>query len=597
MAKAIYIFSRSRQEPVAETRLAAICDALLPDHLDAGAPMVEVGPGWAMGVANPNGAVRRQGASLILGAVLNNGASWEALGSGAPDGSYAIFRSREEALEIIADPVASRTIWIYEDQEQVVASTSQRAIVAYLGSLEFNEAVLPWVLSTGGLGPEGGWDRRLERVGADTTIRIERDGWSLERESRPIEFEVQEGSDADHRRRLKRALEASFEALDIDFDTWSLPLSGGYDSRAILCLLNASSRSLEELKTFTWGLESALDDPESDAAVAREVAESVGVSHDYVHTDRNDEPIEVVLERFLICGEGRTDRLSGYMDGFAIWKRQFEAGIKGVIRGDEGFGWRLISSPLTIRLSLGGGLCSDFSNLADYEEFGFVTQALPQEMKRREDESLATWRDRLYQVYRAPTGLSAVTDLKAPYVELINPLMSRRVLRAVRRLPDKWRTEKRLAKAIIDEISPDIGYARASATASREEILRRPEVVAVMRRELEAATGGDLLPTAFVERVLSSMEVDGGDADGDGDGAVDRRGRFGLRRAVKRVWKGVRARLIDGLPQGVINMLLDHGVSPSVDPNVLAFRLYMICRMEAILEEDASGAGGLRVGE
>ena len=46
-----------------------------------------------------------------------------------PDGSYAIFRERNDHVEIVSDVVGSRIIWYYKDDELFIASTSQRRIL------------------------------------------------------------------------------------------------------------------------------------------------------------------------------------------------------------------------------------------------------------------------------------------------------------------------------------------------------------------------------------------------------------------------------------------------------------------------------------
>ena len=72
--------------------------------------------------------------------------------------------------------------------------------------------------------------------------------------------------------------------------------------------------------------------------MARRLAEYYGVDHSFLATDPGDEPPRVLIDRFLVAGEGRTDQIAGYLDGLAIWKTLFDEGVTGVIRGDEP-GW------------------------------------------------------------------------------------------------------------------------------------------------------------------------------------------------------------------------------------------------------------------
>ena len=71
-------------------------------------------------------------------------------------------------------------------------------------------------------------------------------------------------------------------------------------------------------------------------------------------------------------------------------------------------------------------------------ERSFIYSALLQ----RSGESLTVWRDTLYHEYRIPVYLAALGDLKLPYVEQMNPLLSRKILTVFRCFPDHLRKGK-----------------------------------------------------------------------------------------------------------------------------------------------------------
>jgi len=284
---------------------------------------------------------------------------WWSPGAEAPDGSYALFRSNETTVELLTDIVASRTIWYVRTEKLFIASTSQRAIVFFLQDFEPNRAACSWMLSSGDLGPGLSWDHRIQCLKGNARLTLDRSSWRVKVVREAIDFTPKHLSEKEHEQGLRQAIEDTFEHLDLDLDKWVLPLSGGRDSREIL--LNIKNR--ENLKTVTWGLRSALSDSESDASVARLLANHFGLEHEYFETDISDEPAERVLDRFIVAGEGRIDHVSGYMDGFAIWKHLHERPCEGIIRGDQAFGRPAVRTRRDVYRQWSYFLLSDFWNL------------------------------------------------------------------------------------------------------------------------------------------------------------------------------------------------------------------------------------------
>jgi asparagine synthetase B (glutamine-hydrolysing) len=206
---------------------------------------------------------------------------------------------------------------------------------------------------------------------------------------------------------------------------------------------------LESLRTFTWGTEAALDNPDTDAVRARELADACGVPHRYYTLPEAPEEIEEVFDRFVTAGEGRIDHISGYLDGFSVFENLSDSGVDGLIRGDEGFGWLPVGSAAAVRDVIGAERINDHETLPTLSIPGVDDQGFPARLARRDNESLATWRDRLYHTYRIPVVLGALTGLKTPYVEVVNPFLARRLLETVRGLPDEHRTDKRMYAAYV----------------------------------------------------------------------------------------------------------------------------------------------------
>jgi asparagine synthetase B (glutamine-hydrolysing) len=573
MAKVIYACSRRTPfDRSTEARLREICKRLEPDNLSCPAPhTIAVHGHLAYALVNGRNAAAENDC-VLLGCVFGSAAGWREPGSRSPEGSYAIFRNAARSLEILSDAAASRTVWYFFDDDLFVASTSQRAIVMFLGSFEFNPGAVPWMLSTGSLGPEASWDRRIRRLPPDACAALDKASWSLRVERRPIVFAVRDRTRASHRELLLNDLRSVMRSLSespqISFDDCLLPLSGGYDSRAILCLL-AENGVPAGLKAITWGLEQNIHRKGNDAAVAKEVAHSMGVRHRYFHTDLAPEPVEKVLERFIRAGEGRIDHLSAYMDGLETWRKLAEEeGCRAVIRGDEGFGWIAVSSEMTVRFNLGMALCSDYRNLeALAKKYRFAAQELPSELRRGEGETLAAWRDRLYHAYRLPTILAALSDIKHSYVEIVNPLLARTILERVRELPDPLRTDKALFKEIVDAIGPRVPYAHETANENLNQLLGRKEIVGLVRAKLGADSARGVLDAQFLAQVSRATA-------GDSHSGVQDKGR---------AWRRIKSLV----PRAVKNWVRDRVARPVLDPNVLAFRAFLVVSMHELLSAEA----------
>lgn len=454
MAKIIHVCARNGIPSSVAERLRSICKRLEPDNVVPPAPRIAVSGNVAYGVMNPPASMLHKSGSVALGQFFGDEhVHWEEPGT-RPDGCYALFRDGEDQLEIVTDPAGSRTIWYYVDDTVFVSSTSQRAIVTFLGSFEFDERVIPWMSSTGTLGPSLSWDPRLRPVPPDSSVVLDKRTWTVAKRSNPVEFVPRRRPRSEHRRSLEESLEAVFGSLGIDLSKWALALSGGLDSRAILYLLRDSGQDLDSLRTVTWGrLESAARVKGNDACVARQVADAVGVSNTYYCFP--DRPAQEIVDRFVRLGEGRTDHVYGYVDGFATWKALFEDGVQGIIRGDQCLGTRRIELPLSSEVRHRGScpLCSDFRDLRNLlGNSGIVaSQELPQHLLRNSSETLAMWRDRLYHLFIVPVILSALSDLKLTYLEVVNPLLSRRILQCARELPDRLRSQKALFREVVHE--------------------------------------------------------------------------------------------------------------------------------------------------
>jgi len=538
--------------------IETLSNRLMPDNIKVISPLIISDKGILIGVFNPNDSLLKKENSICLGNIINPRKDWWIPHSEMPNGSFALFRVNENEVELVSDAVASRTIWYTKNKDFFIASTSQRAIVHFLKDFSPNLEVFSWMLSSGTIGPNLSWDKRIKRLSGDSQLILNRKSWELQINTQFIKFTPINLPPNEFKERIRNAFEYTFNNLEFDDSKWYLTLSGGYDSRIILLLL----KDRYNLKCITWGLNSSINEKHNDAYIAKELANYYNLEHTYFNTNISAEPIEKIFRRFIIAGEGRVDHIEGYMDGFKIMKTIYENGIFGILRGDEAFGWTPIKDAWEVRKTIGVVLLSDIDNLRNFEGNILKKQTISENFIQRDNESLEAWRDRLYHEFRIPNILAALNDLKLSYIEVINPLLSKRILEIVRTMPDSLRTNKSLYKEIVHSLSPNIPFAKYPAIEERARILRNPKVVELLSKELNTFMARKLLSDKFIDYLLENMSVRG-----------------------KK--KSLKDRIKPFIPKSIQRIIYKKFIATKIDFNILAFRAYLIYKMTQILNGDA----------
>jgi hypothetical protein len=568
MVRAVLVVSRHPGQP---NRLDAYRDVLsrklAGDNIDPRPPAVVRNGGVSAVLLNPSGAARMQGASIAIGTLLEPRDDWHVPRASLPDGSFALMRVDDAHVELAADSVGSRTLWYALTDHELIASSSQRAIVTLLGSFEPDRAVLPWMLSSGTLGPTGAWDARLTRVQPGERVLFDRRRWRVASTFEGVPFAATPAtSRATHLERLRTAVADACRRWSFDARKWVLTLSGGADSRSLLCLLRDRG-----IGTVTWGLPQSPEQDGNDAQIARLLASALSVPHRFFAIDGHADAADVVLERFLAAGEGRVARISGYVDGFRVWKTLFDEGYDGVIRGDEAFGSVPVSSPFAVRCTACLTRLDDYFSAKECEAFELPPQTVPEALLQGRGESLATWRDRLYQQFRVPTLLAGLTDLKTAYVEVGSPLLARSVLECVRTLPDDLRTGKRLWRELVDAQLPDIALATRVAIPSLTDFLADRAVLELLLDELTSDRASTLftplLRARFSVALRAALRAS----------PSERRESWSRPALSRAMPKRLRA-VMSGWRTG----------HPGLEPLVMAFRAFVAARMHRLLLADAA---------
>ncbi|HET6497099.1 MAG TPA: hypothetical protein VFH61_17255 [Thermoleophilia bacterium] len=577
MADVIVACTRSGSQAGAAERLRNAALRLAPPELPAREPLLFESAEVVAAVANPTEEGvwlhdGREGATVrgavCVGGLFGTPGAWWRPGSEAPDGTYGLARWDARTVELVADICATRTLWYTLSEDGFFASTSQRALVTLLGGFDLLPEAVACFLSTGTLGPDASWDARIRRVPPDARAVLDRASWRVsvhESAGRPTPLA---GDDRAQVARLRDAIAVTCGSLNVDLERWVLALSGGCDSRALLAFLVQNGL---RPRCVTWTTRASLRKPLSDASIARLLCRRYHVEHELLFLDDGPD-LDTSVSRFVAADEGRNDEIAGYLDGFALWRSLVVTGTEGLIRGDESFGPR--SRPMAAesgRRQVGGATPADYPESHLLRSLGLVEPTWPKRLRRTEGEDLRDYRARISQQGFVPIVLAGLNGPKARYLEIVNPLLSRVVMGAVRSLPTEMREYSRAFGKIVDGLDPTVPYARSSSTRSPSDLFASPEFADVVVRELTSGDIERVLPGDAALRVLASL-------------TVPRAGATGPKARAKALLK--RAGV--ALPIRLTDRIYPRYSGPNrLSPAKLAWRALLANRTISLLEDDA----------
>lgn len=557
-------------------KIKKLSNLITPNNIKARDPISVKFPGVHMGLINPISKEMLYNNSIHVGLLLKKPQNWNKPKGKLPDGSYGLFRVDESKIELITDFVGSRTIWYYFDQEKIIASTSQRAIIFFLKSFIPNKKAQVWMLSSGSIGPRISWDKRIKVLPPNSVLSLDRAKWKYTVMTPPVKFQDKKEINENLNKEFQFAIEDNFKRYSPDLQKFLFLLSGGYDSRGVLYLLKKHNR-ISQMKCLCWGMESSLKNKKSDSSIAKELANKLDLDFEFLPTNLDDN-IKKVFERFVKASEGRVDDIAGYLDGFDIWKKVYEQKFSGIIRSDEGFGWSYATTKKGARRSILLFLFSDYTFLKDPRLWGYeYKQNLPNYLKKRNTETVAQWRDRLYHQYRIPTVLSALNHIKSLYVEIHNPLLTETILKTVRRLPDEYRTNKEIWKAYVKKLGNknQMPIAKYPAIQEVSEVLNLKAVKELFIKKFNSEPA-NVLPNEVKDYVLSHL------GEKDEEQTLISIFQFFL----KKLYLWVREKLLRNFTF-LKGFLFDRLGKISMDINLFAFRAYIIIKINEILENDS----------
>ncbi len=542
----------------AEKMMTLLC----PDHLTPSVK-TEVNDNGCLFLFNDRNQVHVNNMSICTGVFTTLSNDWWQLNE-MPASSSLFIKTETEQCKIFANSVGGRCTWYYLDEEQFIVSTSQRAIIAWLGSYQYNPQAVSWMLATGNLGPGNSWDKRLQHVKAGTTLSLDRINWRLSTTKTPLTFVDGDLKKSTLLSTMEKTLDQVFSEMKIEIPFTALTLSGGYDSRTVLYFMVKHGMLVP---TVTWGLSSALQERFTDAHAAEVLADKLGVPHRFYSTDFHID-FETVFNRFLLSGEGRLDHINTFMDGFRMWKNLSDSGIRHIIRADEVFGWLPAQTEQDVRISLDINKMEDNANMPPLRELGLEEQHFPSDYLRNENETLATWRDRLYREFRLPYVLTALHDLVHSYVEVINPFLHRDIILFCNSIPDELRTQKKLYANFASGLIPEVAIARKASIPEPGSILRSSRIVSLMLDELSSSEAKQIFGEQLLKWIPENLFVD--------DDLVNKTNN------TMALW------LRSAIPWKLKKILRKDLVKYHGDLNQLVFRAVIASRMQRILNTDAA---------
>jgi len=544
--------------------LSLICRRMLPEGSNASDATINVSSNACLLVSVPDSKVNIHDVSICSGAISDLDPFWWECDYVSSNASF-LCSVNELRCILSSNSTASRSIWYYFDNDRLVVSSSQKAIVAWIGSFQSNSQAISWMLATGNLGPGNSWDVRLKHLGAGEVVKLDRANWSLDvsqrvsNQSNPLNL-----SKSQLVEKLDSTFENVFKNTNFDLSNSILTLSGGYDSRAVLFYL---VRSGVKINTVTWGLSSSVNDEITDSNIAARIAGRLGVSNEYFTTDFTDRSFDPLFNRFLQYGEGRLDHINSFMDGFRMWESLFHRGVRNIVRADEAFGWLPSKTEQDVRISLDLHMMEDNANMLPLKNFDLEPQVYPQFCSRMESETIEEWRDRLYRQFRIPYVLSSLHDLIHPFVEVYNPLLHEDIVNFSAALPDNLRTNKKIYAKFVSDLIPEIPFAKKASIPEPAAILRSAKIVSLMLDEMNSQDTKNLLNADFISWVQGHLNVD--------DHQIN---------SINNNWT---VWFKNQIPWRIKKLIRKELIKYSADFNQLAFRSVIITRMHRMMNVES----------
>ena len=491
------------------------------------------------------------------------------------DGSYAVITNKNDEVSFFCDQFGSRTLWYYYDENILIVSTSQRAIVALKSTFKLNQAAIAWYLSSGCQGPFISWDQEVIQALPNLEYKLDVGNWSFDSIQKQGMSLPCSGSTklSEYLKIYEKQVTKSLKQIISEYanDQVLLPLSGGLDSRLLLALSKKAGLT-DKMTLANWGVDT-LANVFDDKKAANQIASSYGKNLLDKYLPVNIDGYDKFFEHFAEASEGRIDHFNAFTDDFEMWDDFFQSGYRTVIRGDIPYPTGICINQTQIRAKMGLELLSDYANVDKFSMQKYIKLQTENLTERLESESLIRWRDRTFKDIRVPLVHSAFSQQISAFTEIRSPMFSWSLYKLYMGLPDKKKGNKRHIQKLWKKY--DRSGVSSKAVGSLNSMNSYFDSICgheyLLHKLLEANKNGHLRPDLIdsVQHILSKRSI-----NDESKSTI-----ILVRQTVKRI-------LSDYLP-ALPKAYLKSKSSQKLSATTLAYRIVMIDKIISMYESDA----------
>ncbi len=414
----------------------------------------------------------------------------------SPEASILSLRVSENETRISTGKYITQLFWYYKDDHQFIFSNSQWLINQLIDGFELNEKAAKWMISTG-CSADHAWDRRLKPFYYGSELVIKSNTIEHVKPDEPY-YRINSSVLS-----LNSVIEEAFLDYKLADPLNILTLSGGFDSRVLINRINQTGK----VSTASWGIKGSENEQDTDSFIAKKVANKSGNRHVHFNYDTDKLDVPVLMKKMIVAGDLRIDHVNQFMDGLKMYSDLHNAGKKVVIRGDEAFGWVPVSNPFDTLMSVGVNRVNDFKNISknliDFQQ----KLEFDSRFDRAKEESLQSWRDRLYVSFRLPFVLSALHDQMTPFLDIVNPFLHTSIIDYMRHISDDERTSKELFRRSNKGVVDEIGLSKYPSVPEPEKLLSHQDFVQFIKEKMNKIEFSELFQSLDLVKLNSLLQT------------------------------------------------------------------------------------------